>query len=222
MSQNDEPKPARVLIADDHPVFLAGLRYLLAAIDHVEVVGEARTGPAAVAAARRLRPDIVLMDVDIPELNGIAAMQAILADCPSAAVLVLTILEDDETIRAATFAGARGYLLKGAGLDDIRRAVDAVRRGDAIFGSHVASRLIDFLWRPAAPAVPLPDLTHRERAVLELVADGLSNAAIARELRLSTKTVRNYLSRIFAKLQVTHRAEAAVRARREGLGRQRG
>jgi len=216
---DDEVKPARILIADDHPVFLAGLRHLLAAIDRVEVVGEAGTGTAAVAAARRLRPDIVLMDVDIPELNGIAATRAILADCPSAAVLVLTILEDDETIRAAMQAGARGYLLKGAGLDDISRAVDAVRRGDAIFGSHVASRLVDCVWRQKAPVVPLPDLTDRERAVLELVANGLSNAAIARELRLSTKTVRNYLSRIFAKLQVTHRAEAAVRARREGLGR---
>lgn len=209
----------RVLIADDHPVFRSGLRSMLEATLAAEVVGEADNGEQAVAAARQLRPDLVLMDVDMPTMNGIEATRTITTESPSVAVLVLTMFKDNETVVAAIRAGARGYLLKGAGPDDIVRAMDGVSRGDAVLGSGVASGVMDQLTRPPRETVPFPELTDRERAVLALVADGRGNAEIARELRLSIKTVRNYLSRIFTKLQVTHRAEAAVRARREGLGR---
>jgi DNA-binding NarL/FixJ family response regulator len=209
----------RLLLADDHPVFLEGLRTLLGGVPDADVVAEAHTGPAAVAEARRQRPDVVLMDVDLPGLDGIEATRQILAASPQTSVLILTMLGDDDTMVAAVRAGARGYLLKGAGRDDIARAIDAVGRGEAIFGPQVASRVFDVLARPAQPATPFPELTDRERAVLTLVAEGKTNLAIARELGLSVKTVRNYLSRIFAKLQVTHRTEAAVRARREGLAR---
>jgi DNA-binding NarL/FixJ family response regulator len=208
----------RVLLADDHPVFLAGLRSVLDAIPHAEIVGEATTGQGAVAAARRLSPDLVLMDVDLPGINGIEATQKIVTECAGTAVLVLTMLEDLATVLAAMRAGARGYLLKGAGLDDVARAIEAVSRGDAIFGATVAGAVLQQFSHPAGPPVPFPELTDRERAVLERVADGRNNAEIARDLRLSAKTVRNYLSRIFAKLQVSDRTEAAVRARREGLG----
>lgn len=207
-----------MLIADDHPVFLAGLRTLLEAMPHIEVVGEARTGGLAITAARQLRPDVVLMDVNLPDVNGIQATRAILADRPATAILVLTMFDDDHTVLAAVRAGARGYFLKGAGRDDIMRAVSAVSRGNAIFDSQITIRLFDYI-TGAAPAEPFPELTDRERAVLRLIADGRSNSEIARELSLSVKTVRNYLSRIFAKLHVAHRAEAAVKACREGLGR---
>jgi DNA-binding NarL/FixJ family response regulator len=207
----------RVLIADDHPVFSAGLRMLLDSIPGIQVVAEAATGKAALELARRLCPDIVLMDVDMPQLNGVAATQAIVAACPRSAVLMLSILEDLDTVLAAVRAGARGYLLKGAGLEEITQAIDVVSQGGAIFGRQVAGDVVEYITKPPPQTVPFPELTDRERDVLRLVADGQGNGAIARELSLSVKTVRNYLSRIFAKLQVTHRTEAAVRARREGL-----
>ncbi|GAA1991469.1 response regulator transcription factor [Kitasatospora viridis] len=209
----------RVLIADDHPVFAAGLRILLQTMQGVEVVGEVDTGRAAVAAARETRPDVIFMDVDMPQMNGIAATQAIVAQGTGAAVLMLTILDDIDTVLGALRAGARGYLLKGAGPEDITRALAAVRQGALIFGPQVAGLVVDHITKPVAPpSVIFPELTDRERDVLRLVADGRGNAAIASELSLSIKTVRNYLSRIFAKLQVTHRTEAAIRARQEGLG----
>jgi DNA-binding NarL/FixJ family response regulator len=195
-----------------------GLRIALDAIPGVEVVGEARNGKAAVEQARRSLPDIVLMDVDMPQMNGIAATRAIVAERPHSAVLILTIVDDLDSVMAAMRAGARGYLLKGAGLDDIVRAVKAVGQGEAIFGPQIANRVVDHITKPAQLAVPFPELTDRERDVLRLVAEGQPNAVIARELDLSIKTVRNYLSRIFCKLQVTHRTEAAIRARRAGLG----
>lgn len=207
----------RVLIADDHPVFSAGLRMLLDSIAGIEVIAEAATGKAALDLARRLRPDIVLMDIDMPQMNGIAATQAIVAACPGSAVLILTIIEDIDTVRAALRAGAWGYLLKGAGLEEIAQAIDVVSHRGAIFGRQVASDVVGYMTKPPPQTVPFPELTDRERDVLRLVAEGHGNGAIAHELSLSVKTVRNYLSRIFAKLQVTHRAEAAVRARREGL-----
>ncbi|GAB2858830.1 response regulator transcription factor [Actinoallomurus bryophytorum] len=207
----------RVLIADDHPVFSAGLRMLLRSIAGVEVIAEAATGKAALDLTRRLCPDIVLMDVNMPQMNGIAATQAIVAACPGSAVLMLTIIEDIDTVLAAVRAGARGYLLKGSGLEEIAQAIDVVSRGGAVFGRQVASDVVDYITKPPPQTVPFPELTDRERDILRLVGEGLGNATIAHELSLSVKTVRNYLSRIFAKLQVTHRAEAAVRARREGL-----
>lgn len=208
----------RVLVTDDHPIFCAGLRTMLDTVPGLEVVGEAQTGRAAVEQARRLRPDIVLMDLDMPEMDGIAATRAIVEKCPKSAVLILTMVEDLDSVMAAMRAGARGYLLKGAGVDDVVRAVKAVGRGQAIFGQQIASQVVSQLTERGVPEVPFPELTNREREVLRLVASGAGNAAIAREMDLSIKTVRNYLSRIFVKLQVTHRTEAAVRARRAGLG----
>ena len=214
----EAPQPARILLVDDHPAFRTGLRLLLENVPDVQIVGEAGTGSEAVTQARRLRPDIVLMDVDLPDRSGVEATKTIVSERPATAVLALTMLGDESTVLAMIRAGARGYLLKGAGIDEISKAVEALRYGNTIFSRPVADLVVEHLTRPRASTVPFPDLTDRERAVLELVADGRDNAAIARELHLSVKTVRNYLSRIFAKLQVAHRAEAAVMARREGLG----
>jgi DNA-binding NarL/FixJ family response regulator len=208
----------RILLADDHPAFLAGMQALLRTIPGAEVAGEVTNGAAAIADAHRLKPDIVLMDVNMPGVNGIEATRTIVARCPQISVLILTMVYNDDAVLAAMRAGARGYVLKGAGLDDIRRAIDAVSHGDMIFGPQAAKHVYQHLTRPPTSEVPFPDLTDRERAVLELVADGRGNVAIAVELGLSIKTVRNYLSRIFAKLQVADRTEAAVQARRAGLG----
>jgi DNA-binding NarL/FixJ family response regulator len=210
----------RVLVADDHPLFRAGLRTTITAMPGVEVVGEAATGLQAVALAHRLRPDLVVMDLHMPELDGIQATRRILDHDPTVAVLVLTMLEDDDSVFAALQAGARGYLLKGADHDDITRAVQAVAQGEAIFGPAVAARVLAYFTaaRPPTPSPVLAELTDREREVLELLAAGHPNAAIAQQLFLSPKTVRNYISSIFAKLQVASRGEAIVRAREQGLG----
>jgi DNA-binding NarL/FixJ family response regulator len=211
-------KVLRVLIVDDHPVFLAGLRTTLELLPGMEVVGEARSGQAAVAAARQLRPDLILMDIDLPGITGLDATHAITSELPGTPVLMLTMLADVDSVFAAMRAGASGYVLKGASTEDIAQAVGAVSRGNAVFGGEVASSVFDYLTEPPKRGELFPNLTIRERAVLELVADGRGNSAIAHELGLSLKTVRNYLSRIFAKLQVADRAEAAVVARRAGLG----
>ena len=213
------PGPARVLIVDDHPVFRSGLRALLAQLPEVLVAGEAESCVDAVTAARRLQPDIVLMDINLAEGSGVDATRTIVAERPGVAVLALTMVDEPAELMAMMRAGARGYLLKGAGVEELSRAVEAVRTGHTIFSTGVADQLVERLSRRTSrPALPFPELTERERAVLELVADGLDNTAIARTLHLSVKTVRNYLSRIFTKLQVGHRVEAAVQARREGLG----
>jgi DNA-binding NarL/FixJ family response regulator len=209
----------RVLVADDHPVFRSGLRTTITAMQDVEVVGEAATGLQAVALARQLRPNLVVMDLHLPELDGIQATRRILEHDPTVAVLVLTMLEDDDSVFAALQAGARGYLLKGADHDDITRAVQAVAQGEAIFGPAVAARVLTYFASTRPPPSPvLAELTDREREVLELLAAGNPNAAIAQQLFLSPKTVRNYISSIFAKLQVASRGEAIVRAREQGLG----
>jgi DNA-binding NarL/FixJ family response regulator len=207
----------RVLIADDHPVFRAGLRTALHVGGAVELVGEAATGAEAVAAAAELRPDVVVMDLHMPELNGIEATRRIVAEHPATGVLVLTMFEDDESVFSALRAGARGYLLKGAGPEEIGRAIDAVGRGEAIFGPGVARRAIDLMTAPRRPE-PFPELTHREREILELIAQGWSNGRIAHHLTVSDKTVRNHVSNILTKLQLPDRAQAIVRAREAGLG----
>jgi DNA-binding NarL/FixJ family response regulator len=208
----------RVLIADDHPVYLSGLRMLLDLITTVEVVGEARTGKEALTEIYRLRPHLVLMDVNMPGTSGIEVTRTIATRCPETSVIMLSMLEDRDTFLAAIRAGARGYLVKGASTEDIGQAIGTVRRGGVVFGSEVSTWALDYLNKPRESSKPFPGLTDRERAVLELVADGLGNATIARRLGLSIKTVRNYLSRIFAKLQIADRTEAAVQARRAGLG----
>lgn len=212
------PETVRVVIADDHPVYLSGLRMLLDVLSAVEVVGEARTGTEALAEIYRLRPHLALMDVNMPGTSGIEVTRTIATRRPDTAVIMLSMLEDRDTFLAAVRAGAKGYLVKGASSDDISHAIGMVRRGGVVFGSEVSVWALEYLNKPRESSKPFPELTDRERAVLELVADGLGNASIARRLGLSVKTVRNYLSRIFAKLQITDRTEAAVQARRAGLG----
>ncbi|HEY3558397.1 MAG TPA: response regulator transcription factor [Kribbella sp.] len=211
----------RVLLADDHPVYRDGLAALIGSLDGVEVVGTAADGVEAVAGARELQPDVVVMDVQMPRLDGIEATRAITADSPHIGVVVLTMAEEDQTLFAAMRAGARGYLLKGANQDEIVRAITAVAQGEAIFGPAIARRVADFFaGAPAAtPGGLFPQLTAREHEILALVAAGRSNAQIAAELYLSPKTVRNNVSNIFAKLHVADRAEAIIRARDAGLGR---
>jgi DNA-binding NarL/FixJ family response regulator len=210
----------RVLVADDHPAFVAGLCHLLEAVPDVVVAGAAPDGDAAVSAALDLDPDVVIMDLQMPGRNGIEATRQILAARPHVAVLVLTMLEDDDSVFAAMRAGARGYLLKGAGLEEISAAVSSVARGDVIFGGAVAQRMLAYFGSPRErPPDPFPQLTAREREVLDLLADGVDNTTIARRLAMSPKTVRNHVSSIFAKLQVADRTQAALRARSEGMGR---
>ncbi|HEY0642388.1 MAG TPA: response regulator transcription factor [Nocardioides sp.] len=210
----------RVLVADDHEDFRRGLEALLAAAPDVEVVGTAADGAMAVALALDLQPDVVLMDLHMPRVNGSDATAQIVQSSPHIGVLVLTMMEDEESVFAAVRAGARGYLLKGARRGEITRAVQAVGAGEVIFGPGIADRVMAYFAgarsRPTAGA--FPDLTDRERVVLGLIAEGKENGEIARQLDLSVKTVRNHASNIFAKLQVAHRAQAIVKAREAGLG----
>lgn len=213
-------EPIRVLVADDHPLFRDGLRVMLESVDDVEVLGEAATGEEAVALAISLRPDVVLMDVKMPGINGIEATRRVVQAYPEIQVLMLTMLEDDDSIFAALRAGARGYLLKGARRDEALRAIRAVANGEAIFGPGIAERLAQYfaVRRFASTATPFPELTEREREILDLIAQGRTNAQIADHLVVSLKTVRNYVSSIFNKLQVADRAQAMDVARRKGLG----
>jgi DNA-binding NarL/FixJ family response regulator len=211
--------PIRVLIADDHPLFCDGLAALLVAAPGTELAGAAANGTDAVQLAREVQPDVVIMDLRMPGLNGIEATRRIVACCPRAAVIVLTMLDDDASVFAALRAGARGYLLKGADQDAIRRAVHAAAAGEAVFGAGVATRVLDFMTGvPQAAAPAFPQLTDREREVLEFIAQGRTNTTIAARLGLSEKTIRNNVSGILAKLQVADRAGAIVLARDSGLG----
>lgn len=210
----------RVLIADDNDDFRHSVELLLAATDTLDVVGQAAEGLAAVTMAMDLQPDVVLMDLHMPKLNGVEATARIVQSSPHIGVLVLTMMEDDESVFAAVRAGARGYLLKGARRQEIVRSIHAVGAGEVIFGPGIADRMMAYFRsarsRPAADA--FPELTERERVVLGLIAEGKENGEIARQLSLSVKTVRNHSSNIFAKLQVAHRAQAIVLARDAGLG----
>lgn len=215
-------QPIHILIADDHPVFRFGLRALLESQADIDVVGEAANGEEAVRRARLLKPDLVLMDVNMPELNGIEATRRITA-AGGPAVLIFTMFDDD-TVFAAMQAGARGYLLKGAQGADAMRAIRSVAGGEVVFSPGVAQRVMAYFARGAEPApdAPFPDLTPAERRVLELVAQGLTNSAIAERLVLSPKTIRNQVSSIYGKLQVAGRSEAVIKARAAGLGREEG
>ena len=206
--------PIRVLLVDDHPVVLGGLRALLDSLPGYEVVGE-----AAIREVRLTRPDVVLMDIRMPGIDGLEATRQIRASTDGVAVLVLTMFDDDDTVFGAMRAGAQGYLLKGADQTEIDRAIRAVVAGEAIFSPGVARRVLGyFAAPPVAAAHPFPELTLREREVLDLVASGKRNAAIAEELFLSPKTVANHISSIFVKLSVADRSAAIVRARQSGLG----
>lgn len=209
----------RVLVVDDHEEFRHSLELLLGAMDDIEVVGRAGDGRRAVALALDLQPDVVLMDLHMPELNGVEATARIVQSSPHIAVLVLSMMEDDDSVFAAVRAGARGYLLKGARRSEIRRAIEAVGAGEVIFGPGIAERVMTYFRgaraRPTAAA--FPELTDRERTVLGMIAEGKDNSEIARTLGLSVKTVRNHASNIFAKLHVAHRAQAIVMAREAGI-----
>lgn len=211
----------RVLIADDHPVFRFGLRALLDAAVEMEVVGEATTGDEAIALAASLEPDVILMDLNMPAVNGIEATRRILLRSPHIAILIITMFDDD-SVFAAMQAGARGYLLKGAEGEETLRAIRAVAGGEAIFSPAIAQRLIEYFARRQPTTLPqvFPELTDRERDILALIAQGFTNAEIADRLALSPKTVRNYVSNIFSKLQVADRAHAIILARGAGLGKE--
>lgn len=213
--------PLRVVVADDHPMFLRGLQAALTSTTDVELVGTATTGQQAIDLAHEHHPDVVLMDLHMPDVNGIEATRRICSTQPGAAVLVLTMSNDDDSVFAAVRAGARGYLLKGVDEQELLRAVFAVADGEAVFGPGVAQRVLEYL--TAAPTRTrdrsFPQLTDRERDVVELIAQGLGNHAIAMRLGLSPKTVMNYVSNVFAKIHVTDRSEMIVRAREVGFGR---
>ncbi|MDX8145923.1 response regulator transcription factor [Lentzea sp. BCCO 10_0061] len=209
----------RVVIADDHPVFRRGLKALLDGEDGLEVVGDAADGQEAVKVVLDLEPDVVVMDLHMPVLGGVEAAKQIREVLPDIGVLVLTMHEDDELVFAAMKAGARGYLVKTTDDDEIVRAVQAIGAGEAIFSATIAQRMMGYFTAiSSSKAVLFPQLTDRERDVLELMASGLDNPSIAYKLSLSGKTVRNRVSAIFTKLQVADRAQAIVRAREAGLG----
>lgn len=217
----------RLVIADDHPVYRDGLARLLSAIGGFDVVGVAADGVEAVELVALLAPDVVVMDIRMPNLDGIEATRRITAASPSTGVVVLSMFEEDELVFAAVRAGARGYLLKDADDDEIAAVLRGIARGEAIFGPTTARRLLDMLGRTPeqseqsenATRNPFPQLTHREQEVLELLARGKRNVTIADELFLSERTVRNYVSNIFTKLQVADRAQAISAARDAGIGR---
>jgi DNA-binding NarL/FixJ family response regulator len=216
MSQDER---LRILIADDHPLVRRGMRAVLSTVADFDVVGEAATGREAVVLAAQLAPDVILMDLQMPDLSGIAATREILATGTSSRILVVTLFEDDDSVFLALRAGARGYVLKDTDEPELIGAIRAVANGAAIFSPGIATRVLKTFAAPHPAAVEaFPILTTREREILELIAQGLSNQRIAQELRISVKTVSNHVSVIFSKLQVADRAEMIVRAREAGLG----
>jgi DNA-binding NarL/FixJ family response regulator len=213
--------PLTIVVAEDHPLFRRALVALLAGHPGWQVVAEVEDGISAVTAVHAEQPDVVLMDLKLPELDGIEATRRIVGASPHVAVLVLTMYDDDTSVFEAMRAGARGYLLKGADEAEIVRAVADVADGGAIFGPSVARRVVEFFAAPrpsAPPEVVFPELTAREHEVLDLIAAGRSNTDVAVTLVLSPKTVRNHVSNIFAKLHVVDRSAAIIKAREAGLG----
>ena len=213
-------EPLRVLIADDHPLFRHGIQALLNATSDIEVVGEAKTGEEVIALAATLQPDVILMDIQMPGVNGIEATRRILQTSLHIRILMVTMFEDDASVFTAMRAGARGYALKDTEKAEMLRAIRAVGGGEAIFSPAIATRLLEFFAapRPVLPPQVFPELTEREREILNLIALGHSNNEIASRLVLSPHTVRNYVSNVFSKLQVADRAHAIVRAREAGMG----
>jgi DNA-binding NarL/FixJ family response regulator len=209
----------RILIAEDHPLFRKGVISLLSSVPEFEVIGEAKTGEEAVVRATQMQPDVILMDLQMPEVNGIEATRRILQESPNVRILVVTLFEDDDSVFMALRAGARGYVLKDADEEEMVLSIRAVGKGEAIFSPAIATRVLAFFAASpsgGAPPQAFPTLTERE--ILNLIAQGHPNPSIARQLSLSTKTVGNCVSNIFTKLQVADRAQAIVRAREAGLG----
>jgi DNA-binding NarL/FixJ family response regulator len=215
--------PIRVVVVDDHQIVRDGLVALLGALDGIEVVGAAADGREALHVVGETQPDVVVMDIQMPQLDGIEATRFLTGRNPDLSVVMLTMNEDDDTVLGAMRAGARGYLLKGSGADEVRHAVRTAAAGGMVFGASLAAKVAAFFaGASAAPATaeePFPDLTERERSVLEMIASGRSNDDIAGELYVSNKTVRNTVSSIYAKLHATGRADAIVKAREAGYGR---
>jgi DNA-binding NarL/FixJ family response regulator len=206
------------MVVEDHPLFRKGVVGLLEAVPDFSVAGVAVSGEEAVARAAELRPDVVLMDLQLPGMSGIEATRAIVGSHPAVRVLVLSLFEDEDSVFLALRAGARGYVLKDADEEELTGAIRAVAHGEAIFSQAVAGRVLAFFAQPRPAPKVFPELTDREREILGLIAQGRPNPSIARTLFLSPKTVANYVSAIFAKLQVADRAEAMIRAREAGLG----
>lgn len=227
-------QPIRILIADDHLFYREGVRSLLSHVPDLEVVGEAASGEDVIIKATEVAPEVILMDIKMPGLNGIEATRRILEAQPGMCILIVTMFDDDDSVFAAMRAGARGYVLKDADQDELVRAIKAASHGEAIFSPAIAQRMMHYFAglprqhaaldasQPAATRVPVfPELSEREREVLDLVAQGYNNAVIATRLVLSIKTVQNHISNIFSKLQVADRAQAIVQARNAGLGHAR-
>ena len=218
-------KPIRVLMADDHALFREGVHAILKSVPDIEIVGEAGTGKEAIKLASDLVPDVILMDIQMPDLNGVEATQRILNTQPDVGIIIVTMLEDDDSLFSAMRAGARGYVLKGADKAEMLKSIRAVVEGEALFGPAIAGRLLSFFQgnRPRSKdeshSMSFPELTEREREVLAYIARGDTNAEIAEGLSISLKTIRNHVSNIFTKLQVVNRAQAAIRARDAGLGK---
>jgi DNA-binding NarL/FixJ family response regulator len=210
----------RVFVVDDHPMYRDGLAATLAASRDFEPVGSAGDAETALPAILKTRPGLVLMDLRLPGMSGIEATRRILAADPDVRVVVVSMLEDDDSIFAAMRAGARGYLLKGADRDELLSALRSVAHGEVTFGAAIARRVMSFFagQMPTTAAAAFPELTEREREILERIARGDANPAIAQRFGLSDKTVRNHVSSILNKLQVADRAHAIVRARDAGLG----
>jgi DNA-binding NarL/FixJ family response regulator len=210
----------RVLIADDHTLFRDGLHALLVSIPDIQVVGETASGKETVVQADALQPDVILMDIQMPNMNGIEATRQILRISPHIGIIILTMFKDDDSVFAAMRAGARGYVLKGADQGVLLRAVRAVANGESLFSPEIAVRLMQFFANLAPASQPelFPELTEREREILSFIAGGQTNAEIAEKLVISLKTVRNHVSNIFSKLQVADRAQAVIRAREAGMG----
>jgi DNA-binding NarL/FixJ family response regulator len=213
----------RLLIADDHTLVRQGLSALFIAVPDIEVVGEAASGDEVISKADELKPDVILMDIQMPGVNGIEATRRILQSRPNVGIIVVTMLDDDNSVFAAMRAGARGYVLKGADKAEVLKTIRAVAEGEALFGPTIAKRFMNFFngldSSPSSQPQVFPELTDREREILELIAQGQGNAVIAGQLSLSPKTVSNHISNIFNKLQVADRAQAVIRAREAGLGR---
>jgi len=212
--------PIRILLADDHRFFRDGVRALLETMADFVVVGEATNGEEAVEKAAQHAPDVVLMDLQMPGLNGVEATRRILRTRPQTGIILVTMFEDTDSVLAAMRAGARGYILKDADEDVLLRSIRAVAKGEALFGPAVAKRLLDFISNvsPSAPKTAFPELTDREREVLALLAEGLSNQEVAERVGCSLKTARNHVSNILSKLHAADRNEAIARARAAGLG----
>jgi DNA-binding NarL/FixJ family response regulator len=211
----------RVVIADDHTLFRVGMRTFLAAFDDINLVGEVATGQETMRIAHELQPDVILMDIQMPDVNGIDATRQILRVSPHIGIIMLTMFKDDDSLFMAMRAGARGYVLKGADQEVVLRAIRGVANGECLFSPEVATRLMHFFatLEPTVPVEVFPELTAREREVLTQIAQGDSNAEISQKLGITTKTVRNHVSNVFSKLQVADRTQAAIRAREAGLGK---